>query len=446
MTLREWIRRWRGVLAGFALAASISLNGFAQQPAPNPDQPIPIEQGITIKTGAGRLGLDDITRLALKDNPKLNQAAFAVEAARGRADQAGLYPNPVVTVEGQEIGDRTGPGGVWTAPFFSQEVVTARKLRLSRAAASRDVDQAALRWQSQRFELLIAVRQGYFDALAVQRRAEILGELVQVAEKSVDMTRKLLEARQAARLDLLQMELELERIRAEREATLREIPAAFRRLAAAAGVSDLPLTPLVGALDAPLPEYDLEVAADVIRQSHPEALAARMGVDKAQLQLRRAQVERIPNVTVGAGYMRQNQNQSNDWGISVSLPVPLWNRNQGNIRAAQAQVGESVGEIARVENDLVERLATAHRDYAAARQRAERYRTAILPRAKETYELSLQAYRGGQFDYLKVLQAQRAMAEANLEYVKALGDAWKGASVMSGLLQEELWPLVPPLK
>lgn len=445
MALREWIRRGRGLLTGAAMCAFLGSAGFAQNPA-TPDSTSSLQAPASVHAVPRALGLDDITRMALELNPRLSQAAFAAEAARGRADQAGRYPNPILTVEGQEIGDRTGPGGIWSAPFFTQEIVTAQKLKLSRAAASREADQAALRVQSQRFELLTSVRQNYFDVLTVQSRAQILGELVQVAEKSVETTRKLLEARQAARLDLLQMELELERIRAERDAALKEIPAAFRRLAAAAGMPDLPMTPLIGTLDTPMPEYDLEIAAKVVREAHPAALAARLGVDKAQLQLHRAQVERVPNITVGAGYMRQNQNQSNDWGISVSLPVPLWNRNQGNIRAAHAQVGESVNEIARVENDLVERLAMAHRDYAAARQRADRYRREILPRAKETYELSLQAFRGGQFDYLKVLQAQRAMAEANLEFVKALGEAWKAAGAISGLLLEELWPLVPPLK
>jgi outer membrane protein, heavy metal efflux system len=456
MALREWIRRWRCAAASLALAFTScqsarqnetirSISPYSAAAASDASQSVPVQRvaGETVSAPTS-LGLDDVIRLAMERNPKLSQAAFAIDAARGKADQAGRMPNPTVLVEGQELGDAMGPGGIWTAPFFSQEFVTAGKLRLARAAANREADQATLQLHAQRFALIGAVRQGYFDVLTLQRRAEILGELVQLAEKSVDNTRRLLEARQAARLDLLQMEVELERIRAERDATQRELPAAFRKLAAAAGEPDLPYRRLVGSLDAPLPDYSLEQTAAVVRENHPEAIAARVGVDKAQLQLRRAQVERVPNVTVGGGYMRQNQNRSDDWAISVSLPVPLWNRNQGNIRAAQAQVGESASEAVRVENDLVERLAMAHREYAAARQKADRYRVAILPRAKESYELLLEAFRRGQFDYLKVLQAQRAVAEANLEYVKSLGEAWKGASAISGLMLEEMWPLVPP--
>src|SRR5262249_17451358 len=148
-----------------------------------------------------------------------------------------------------------------------------------------------------------------------------------------------------------------------------------------------------------------------------------------------------PNVTVGAGYVYQGENRSNDVSVAVSLPIPVWNRNQGNIVAAQAQVGEAVAQVGRVENELVERLAEAHRAYAAARRRADRYRTAILPRARETYELTLKAFRGGQFEYLRVLQAQRSLAEADLEYNRSLGELWRAASEIAGLLLEDQWPL-----
>lgn len=159
--------------------------------------------------------------------------------------------------------------------------------------------------------------------------------------------------------------------------------------------------------------------------------------------LKRATVEPIPNVTVGTGYVRQNQNKSNDWVIAASIPVPLRNRNQGNIFAAKAQVGEAVSDVGRVQNDLVGRLATAFGTYAAARQRAEKYKSVILPKAERTYQLSLKAFQGGQFEYLRVLQAQRAVAEANLEYVRSLGEMWRAASEIAGLMLEDQWPVSP---
>ncbi len=405
---------------------------------------LPRPRAVPEPSAPARLGLTELTALGLDRNPRLAQARFAIDTASGRAVQAGLYPNPTVSVTGDELGDRQGPAGIITAPHVSQEFVTGGKLGLSRAAATKEVDQATLALMTQRYALLANIRSAYFDAVTTQRRAEILSELVKLAEQSVAQTEKLLQAKQVARLDLVQLEVDLERLRTEEQATRRELPAAYRRLAAVVGVSDLPLGFVIGSLEVPLPPYDLERLQPYVLASHPEPRSARAGVERAQLLLRRAEVDPIPNVTVSTGYVRQNQNRSNDWTLGVSVPVPVWNRNQGNILAARGQLGEAVQEVTRVENDLVERLATAYREFTSARQRAERYRSAILPRAEETYELSVQAYKGGQFEYLRVLQAQRALFEARLEYNRALGEAWRAASVISGLTLEDQWPPVPP--
>lgn len=408
----------------------------AQEVAPTLPMPRPV-------TGASAaLGLDDLIGLGLERNPRLAQAAFTIDAARGKALQAGLYPNPTVSVNLDELGDRTGPGGVNTIPLVSQEIVTGGKLRLSRAAANREVDQATLALMSQRYTLFSNVRQAYFDVVTLQRRLEILAELVKLADQSVEQTRKLLEAKRGTRLDLVQLEVEAERLRTEREATERELPATFRRLAAAVGVPNLPRAQIVGTLDLALPDYDLERTQLFVLSEHPEIRSAQVGVERARLLAERARKEPIPNVTVGAGYVRQNQNRSDDWTIGVSVPIPVWNRNQGNIMAAQAQIGEAVQQVGRVENELTDRLAGAFRDYAAARQRADRYRTAILPRAQEAYELSRKAYAGGVFEYLRVLEAQRAFAQARLEYIRALGEAWRAAGAISGLTLEDHWPPV----
>ncbi|HVK16010.1 MAG TPA: TolC family protein [Fimbriiglobus sp.] len=404
---------------------------LATPPAPVPAVPAP------------PTGVDDFVRLALERNPRLGRAAFAIDAARGRFVQAGLYPNPVLSITGDELGDRQGPGGIWTAPQVNQELVTGRKLTLSQAVAAREVDRAALDLLTERYALVGAVRAGFYEVYALQRRAEILADLVKLAGQSVELGQKQLALKQVARLDVIQLEVELERFRAEFESVERELPAAYRRLAAVAGDPRLPVWPLAGTFDAPLPDYDPEKTRETVLAVHPEVRAARVAIERAQFALRRAQAEPIPNVTLSSGYVRQNQNRSDDWMIGVSMPIPLWNRNQGNIRAAQAEIGIAVQDVGRVENDLAERLATAFRTYGSARQRAERYKTSLLPRAEETYELSLKAFKGGQFEYLRVLQAQRAVAEARLEYNRALGEAWRAAGEISGLLLEEVWPLPP---
>jgi len=397
-------------------------------PAPLPDQV---------------LTLDSLTNLGLQQNPALQRLSFGIEAERGRAVQAGLYPNPQFSVSGENLGSRIGPGGQITAPFFSQEIVTAGKLRLSRAVVDRQVDQATLNLMAQRYILLATVRRGYFDVLAVQRRVEILDGLVRLSSKSVETAQRLVEAKEIAELDLIQFRVERNRFRVERDAAERERTAAFRRMAANLGAPDLQVTPLEDLLLLPDPAYEFEPVKSLVISTHPQLRAAQVGVSRAQAALQLAEAQPIPNVTVGAGYMRDNIDKQDQWSFQVALPIPIFNRNQGNIHAAQAEVSGTNRQVAETSNDLVARLATNFGDYSAAKERVDQFRTDILPDARKAYELSLNAFQGGEFQYLRVLQAQRTLGEADLEYVRSLGEMWKAAADISGLLLEESWPVMP---
>ena len=424
------------VLTFLVLCATLPANG---QTLPTPgSSPQPASPPLAASPPA--LGLADLLRLSLEKNPVLGQAGFDIDAARGRALQAGLYPNPTVSVGGDEVGGRVGRGGIVTLPRVNQEIVTGGKLRLSRAVAEREVDQATLTLLRQRFALFTTVREGYFEVLATQRRIEVLTELVGLAKQSTENAQKVMGAGEGSKPDLLQFQIELDRLLVERESAERELTAGWRRLTSAMGTPNLPYNVLLGSLEDPLPDYDFDRSRSYLLEIHPEVRFAQVGVTRAQLALRRAEVERIPNVTVGAGYTANFKDRDSEVQYQLSVPVPIFNRNQGNIHAAQAELGRSLREVERVQNDLTGRLATAFGQYASARQRAERYRTSILPAARESYRLTLLAFRGGQFEYLRVLQAQRGIGEANLTYVQALQEQWRAASEIAGLLLEEDWP------
>jgi cobalt-zinc-cadmium efflux system outer membrane protein len=309
--------------------------------------------------------------------------------------------------------------------------------------AAREVDQATLELMAEQFAVVGAVRAAFYEALILQRRAEILEELVKLADEAVAGGKMLLDAPRIARLDYLQLEVERERFRAELQSVRRELPGAYRRLAAVAGNSAAIPSAVSGSLNE-LPDYDADSARAAVLAFHPQARSARVGVERARAALHRAEAEPIPNVTAYVAYVRQFQNRSDDGSVGVSLPLPLRNRNQGNIHAARAELGMAVEAVGQTENELAAQVAAAFQTYASARERAEVYRNELLPRAEETYKLSLTAFKGGQFEYLRVIQAQRAAAEARLEMNRSLGDAWRAAAELSGLLLEESWP--PPPK
>jgi outer membrane protein, heavy metal efflux system len=444
----QWVSR-KNRLGWFgALVACSTMVGCATTPPP--ERPFhfpsvseattsPVQQ-VSSAAADKPLTLANMQSLTLERHPRLAQVGWQVEAARGQATQAGLYPNPTLNIGGDELGDVQGTGGIWTAPVVHQEIVTGGKLKWSAAAAWKGVDQATLDVIAERFRLLAAVRGNFLEVLVLQQRVAILDELVSLAEQTVDNARKLLNAKLGSELDVVQLEVDLERYKAEADATRKTLPAAFRKLAASVGAEDLPTGTLLGDLDQPLPVYDLDAVKSQVVGWHPLVQSAQLGVEKAQLQLKRATLEPIPNVTVGTGYTRQNQNKSDDWMFSLSVPLPTWNRNQGNIRTAQAEVGVAINAIGRVQNDLTGQVATAYAAYTSARQRAEKYRTAVVPKALQSYQLALKGQKGGEFEYLRVLQAQRAVAEARLEALRATGEAWRAAAELSGLTLEDEWP------
>ena len=432
----------RPVTARPAPPGAVGPASFQVPAAPDP-RPVPAAVSPTAAADPRPVVVDELVRLAVERNPRIARATIAVDAAQGRYVQAGLYPNPDLAFIWDDIGDRIDRRGIMNLPRASQTIVTGHKLTLAQAVAAKEIDQATLDMLTERFTVIGSIRATFYEVYTLQQRLDILTELVKLAEQGVAQGKTLVENQRMARLDLIQLEVELERFRAEAAAVERELPAAYRRLAAVTGDSRLPIRQVTGPFEVP-PLYDLEPVREVVLATHPEARSARVGVERAQAAIRQAEAQPIPNVTVSGGFIRQFENQSYDGAFALSAPIPVWNRNQGNIRETRAQLGMAIQQVGRVENDLADRLAAAFRTYNAARIRAERYRREILPRAEETLKLSLEAFKGGQFEYLRVIQAQRAVAEARLEYNRSLGEAWRAAGEISGLLLEEFWPGPPP--
>ena len=386
------------------------------------------------------LALESLVALALEQNPRLAKVSYSVEAARGRAHQAGLYPNPLVALLWDEVGDKTGRSGVNTLPGVTQDIVTAGKLKLSRAAAEREAEQASWGVMAERYAMLGEIRAAYFDTLALQQRVRLLCEVRRYGRDVTKTVRSLRDdAKQLADIDVLPVEAELLRYEADVESAQAEKAAAYKRLAALVGVNRMTITKVAGSLnDYSLPDYNAESTPLYVLSVHPEVQIAQWGVEKSKFVLQRAKVDPIPNVTVDTGYVRQNQNRSDDFRIGVSASIPLWNKNQGNIRAAEAELCAAMQEVGRVENDLTDRVATALREFAAARKRAQKYQ-AVVDKAEHAQNIATEDQRRN-LSPLMVLELQRSARQANLERLKSLGDAWKAAATISGLTIEDNWP------
>jgi outer membrane protein, heavy metal efflux system len=154
----------------------------------------------------------------------------------------------------------------------------------------------------------------------------------------------------------------------------------------------------------------------------------------AEASLDRQCAERVPNVDVQAGALYDNATKDNIAEVQVGIPLPVFNRNQGNIRKAQAELTSARCDVRRVELELRQRLAATFEQYQNARCQVEKYATQMLPNAQASLELVTKGYRQGEFNYVDLLIAQRTFFQVNLAYIDAIRDLRTSAVSLEGNL------------
>jgi len=384
--------------------------------------------------------LAELERLALENNPTLAQADAEIRTGEARRLQSGLYPNPTVGYVGEEI---TGGslGGGQHGFFVSQTLVTAGKLGLSREIASHDVRIAELEANEQRLRVLNAVKLGFYRVLAAQEMLDLERDLLRIVEDKLRTARELSNLGQADEPELLQVEVEQQHGEmkvAIRETALRQ---AWRSLAAIVGVPDLPVHTAAGNLEDVPPELDESQVLDTLIRESPAVEIARAVVSRAQVELTRARREPIPNLELRGG-LQNNREILESTGarvgaqgfLEVGVPIPLFNRNQGNVAAAAAQIERSEREVERVALVLRERASSHFEVYQTSRIMVERYRGELLPRARRAFELRVQSFGQMLVSYPQVLEAQARLFGLQAEYVSALETHWMNQITLSGLL------------
>jgi cobalt-zinc-cadmium efflux system outer membrane protein len=386
------------------------------------------------------LSLEQLEQLAFASNPAIAQAAARVAALRGRWVQVGLPPNPTAGYLGTEIANegRAGQQG----GFVGQEFTTCGKLRLNRAIVSQEIEQAQQHLEALRLRVRTDVRRAFYAALIAQRRMELAEELVNASQQAVSASQELIEAQEIPQAGLLQTQVEQQNAVILSQTAANQQIAAWRELSAVVG-TELPMHSLVGdvsRLPAPL---DWEEQLTRLTMSSPEVAIALANVGRTEAVLRRERVEPVPNVDTQVSVQYDNATEDTITSVTVGLPLPIWNRNQGAIRQAEAEVAEARRSVDRVQLNLKRRLAIAYQQYATARANAEAYATQILPKAKETFELVQRGYRLGELGYLDLLNAQRTYSQTNLAYLDALASLWLSWNEIEGLLLSDSLSIEP---
>ncbi|MGH9966793.1 MAG: TolC family protein [Pyrinomonadaceae bacterium] len=394
------------------------------------------------------LRLEDLEKMGFEKNPTLAQAESSIRVSQGRRRQAGLFPNPTAGYFLEEFVFRSPGETAEHGAFVEQTIPLGGKLGKAKRIFARETDQAEALAEAQRQRVLNSVRMLYYEALGTQRLVDLRVQLGNLVREAGEITKELYNIGQADRPDYLEIEIEIERAEIDLLRARNDRERVWRALGAMIGDSGLRPARLAGSLEEGVATFDQEELFGALLRGSPEIKAAQAGVERARAVLARARAERIPDLFVsgGLGYNYErfepfvpsiaNQRKGMEGRLQVGVTVPIFNRNQGGIAAAEAELAIAEKELERLQLSLRDRFASSFREYRNASQVAEKYRTQVIPKARAGYEMYLSNFKNMAAAYPQVLIAQRTLFQVEVEYARALIQLRQSLVGLRGFLLE----------
>ena len=377
------------------------------------------------------LNLDELVLLALANNPTIPQAKSLVAQQQGLTVQSGLYPNPQLGYlrSDPSRSDKSRTSGV----FLSQELVTAGKLKLAQQAGRYDV--ALRQWQvnAQEQRVVNDVRIRFYELLSAQRSFRITQELVNSAQEGISIASAMVEARQGTKPDVLLAEMQHSMAKGlEKNANLR-LEAARRSLANAIGIECLPEGQAAENDEVAFEELRWEECLEQLYAASPLLQSQRAELQAAKTEIQLAQAQAIPNLTVQSVAQRDTTEKYNNIGILVAAPVPLFNKNQGNIHNAYGILAQQIREYERLKLAMSDQLNSSFQRYQSLHAEQIRLKTYVIPRADEYLKLTAEAHRAGRLDFARLLESKKLLFQSKLSLVDTTYELHKTLVEIDGL-------------
>lgn len=380
--------------------------------------------------------LSDLQRLAVENSPTLRQAVSDVKAAEGALRQAKTYQNPTIAYQAQPTNNNSNAGA--QGGYIDQPIRTFGKMKLQVAAAQKDLDNAQLALRRARSDLSTMVRNAYFSLIVAQETMRVNRALARFTDEIYRLYTGYVAAGGFAPYEPAPLRAQAYAIRLAYKQSITGYIFAWQQLVAAIGLKHLPLTEVSGRVDRLIPYYDYDKVLAYVLANHTDVLTARNGIQKAQYNLKLAQITPYPDVDVQAAVWKESTIAPYVifYAFQTIFPIPIWDQNKGNIISAQAALVRAVEESHRVENALTTTLAVNYTNYQNNLNALEYYRRYIL--------LDQVRYYRGVFERRQadpnaspsdLVTAQQALTTNVQTYLGILGSLWSAVVSVADLVQ-----------
>lgn len=405
-----------------------------------PEDPDRVGPGSDVVTIGEQLTLRQALAAALVRNPRLRSLAWEPRIAEARRLQAGLSPNPSIGIEVEDFagsGSLNGFESAETTIAFSQLLELGGKRDRRVRVAEGQWAVAALDFEAQRLAVLTDTATRFVRVLELQQRVEFAVRAQELAEENRRVIDRRVQAGDVSPIDEIKARLESESARIAADRLGRELDAAKRDLCAMWDATNPDFDVAIGSLDDLLPVPLLDALTDLVEQ-HPEVQRWIAETERRSSVVALERSQAVPNVTAGAGIRRFEENDDVGLVVSASVPLTIFDRNQGGILAARLRAAQAVDEARASRRDLATRLVRAHARLTAAYHEAKAIDAVLLPAAQDAYDATRRAYDEGKLPYLDVLDAQRTLFDTETQRLEALAEYHAAKVKVEGLISEPL--------
>jgi len=375
---------------------------------------------------AAPLTLKAALELALGANPDLSAAGRELDAVEATITQARVRPNPQIStlIEDTQRSTRT------TTLQLNQPIELGGKRAARIEAAERGRDAASADLDAKRAEIRAAVMTAFFDVLTAQERLRLVQSSVQLAQRATIAASRRVTAGKVSPVEETKARVAEAGVRVESFQATSELSTARKRLAATWGNLSPRFERAEGQVETlpALGELNTRLA------NAPSLLRARLEVNRRQALAQVERTRRIPDVTVSLGTKHNEELGRNQAIFGISIPIPVFDRNQGNLLEALRRTDKARDELIATEVRLGGELAQAHERLNAARQEVDALQNDILPGAQSAYDAATKGFELGKFSFLEVLDAQRTLLQAKSQYLRTLTEGHRAAAEIERVL------------
>ena len=368
------------------------------------------------------LTLEAAIILSINNNPLLSAARYRINSHRAVVRQAKLLPNPELSFDAENFGGEGQLEGGGLGEFtigLSQLVELGGKRTKRTLVANAELELAISSGNIRKQDVLRSTSSRFYQILADQQRLTVSDSLFVIAQRFYDSVRERRVAGKVSALEERRANLQLTSARIQRATALQSLSSSWIDLRSLWGAYQDSSTVAVGELEDVMSAPPIDLMIQRLEQ-HPDIVSSRNNValQRSNFVLEKAQA--IPDPTISIGGRRIRELGATGPTASVSIPLSLFNRNQGSVKSADFEISVAEALLQAKQAELMAHLYYLHSEVDAARAQVLALGNQALVDAMENMNATVAGYKDGKFDLLTVLDAQRVLLNISTQHIDAL--------------------------